>query len=40
MANMIFCFPSTLVFSKRRICWKSSPAISDCGHRRHGVRKL
>jgi hypothetical protein len=28
-ANMIFCFPSTFVFSRRRMCWKSSPAISD-----------
>jgi hypothetical protein len=30
MANMIFCLPSTLVFSRRRMCWKSSPATSDC----------
>jgi hypothetical protein len=22
--------PSTLVLSRRRMCWKSSPAISDC----------
>jgi hypothetical protein len=29
MANMIFCLPSTLVFSRRRMCWKSSPATSD-----------
>ncbi len=31
-ANMIFCLPSTLVLSTRRICWKSSFAISDCNH--------
>ncbi|KAL0437467.1 UNVERIFIED_CONTAM: hypothetical protein Sradi_0454600 [Sesamum radiatum] len=29
-ANMIFCFPSTLVFCTRRMCWKSSFATSDC----------
>ena len=28
-ANIIFCFPSTLVFSTRRMCWKSSFATSD-----------
>uniref|UniRef100_A0A0A9EG20 40S ribosomal protein S18 n=1 Tax=Arundo donax TaxID=35708 RepID=A0A0A9EG20_ARUDO len=26
---MIFCLPSTLVLSRRKMCWKSSPAISD-----------
>ncbi len=29
-ANMIFCLPSTLVLSTRKICWKSSFAMSDC----------
>jgi len=29
-ANIIFCFPSTLVFSTRRMCWKSSFATRDC----------
>ncbi|KAL0370503.1 UNVERIFIED_CONTAM: hypothetical protein Sangu_0368400 [Sesamum angustifolium] len=29
-ANMIFCFPSTLVFCTRRMCWKSSFATTDC----------
>jgi hypothetical protein len=33
MANMIFCLPSTLVFSRRRMCWKSSPATSDYNKR-------
>lgn len=30
MAYMIFCLPSTLVFSTRRMCWKASPAMRDC----------
>jgi hypothetical protein len=29
-AYITFCLPSTLVFSTRRMCWKSSPAIRDC----------
>ena len=28
-ANIIFCFPSTLVLRTRRICWKSSFATRD-----------
>jgi hypothetical protein len=32
-ANMIFCLPSTLVLSRRRMYWKSFPAI----RRRWGV---
>ncbi len=31
-ANMIFCLPSTLVLSTRKICWKSSFAMSDYKH--------
>jgi hypothetical protein len=34
-ANMIFCLPSTFVLSTRRICWKSSFAMSDCNHPRN-----
>lgn len=29
MAYITFCLPSTLVFSTRRMCWKSSPAMRD-----------
>jgi len=29
-ANIIFCLPSTFVFSTRRMCWKSSFATTDC----------
>jgi hypothetical protein len=29
IANMIFCFPSTLVFNTRRMCWNSSFATKD-----------
>jgi hypothetical protein len=35
MAYMTFCLPSTLVLSTRRMCWNSSPAMSDCS--RHQV---
>ncbi len=30
MANMIFCLPSTLVLSTRRMCWKLSSCRRDC----------
>jgi len=29
-ANIMFCLPSTFVFSTRRMCWKSSFATRDC----------
>jgi len=29
-ANIIFCFPSTFVFSTRRMCWKYSFTTRDC----------
>ena len=36
MANMIFCLPSTLVFSTRKMCWKLSSARRDCAtHKQH-----
>ncbi len=37
MAYMIFCLPSTLVFSTRRMCWNASPAMRDCAHADTGV---
>jgi len=33
-ANMIFCLPSTLVFSTRRMCWNSSFATRACNIRK------
>ncbi len=38
-ANMIFCLPSTFVLSTRRICWKSSFAMSDCNRPRNKKKK-
>lgn len=38
-ANMIFFFPSTFVFSRRRMCWKSSFAIRDCNTPRKKIRQ-
>ncbi|CAJ1936084.1 unnamed protein product [Sphenostylis stenocarpa] len=29
-ANIMFCFPSTFMFSTRRMCWNSLIATRDC----------